>query len=700
MAWFIFIVLSIIFIFSPYEQGLYFDTDFYSYQLLILVLFSFLFIRLVLYKEWNTLANFSFIFIIPLCYFIATFYAVSPQGAWDSFLRSTTYCAFFLLLIWSTKKEKINKLLPIIFQVTGIWIAIYMILVNFDLLHYPKSFIDERFSGFFQYPNTFGMTMVVFYLFSLIMLTKDNLNKYLYILYTSPLVLYFFCFIASYSRGMYLIFPIVWFIGLLLLKPSKQMKYCFYTIISSFATLFIYNFVDIGTSSNDITGLFVLIFASLIVVIIFTMYEYFSNKNKKFSDLINQANKKRIFRFIVPIAIIIATLFGVLDIVNKGYVYQQLPLSIQERFNEISNSSTARERILFFEDAIEISKESPIIGQGGGTWETLFRNYQQLPYQSIKVHNGFLEWILDIGWLGFTITISILGFFYFLVFKRYYYDEDKVIPIAVIVTTLTIFLHSFIDFNLSFGTVCFLLFWLFAMGIVLPEKRTDIIYPLPFRQALIKVGPYLLSLFTVLVAVSLIFSYRFNIAEQSYNKARASTTIVDRLEYLENAVSKNPYNIDYMLVLSENYLFLSKQNNAYYDKGVKLINEATQVESLNSYVYYKAASIFEKMENNEEALKYYEKVLSFDKYNLDAYLNGIKLSLLISKNINESNFSTSKEYLQLGSTLYEKYVKVLSDFEKNPISSYHNSRDFGDIPVIHNYGKEINFLKEKLKETN
>ncbi|WP_197046734.1 O-antigen ligase family protein [Oceanobacillus salinisoli] len=664
MNWFIFIFLAFILILSPYHRGLYFDTDFYGVQLVIFVLFMMLFITLVIKKELHTLKPIWFACLVPVMFLISLFNAENPQGAWDSVLRWTSYIAFFFLLYWAVLKDRnLKKLLPILFQITSIWIAVHMMLNEFGWLEFPNAFIFNRFAGVFQYPNTFGMVMIVFYLFSLIMLLRGNVSYLSIILYAAPLILFFIGFIESYSRGMYFVFPVAWFVGLLLLRPSSQVKYVGYTVFSVVGALMMILFLQSDAPLRNAIILFIL-------CLLTTGLVWFIENNQKLNSLIIKLDSKN--KFIGPAVILMAAVLLLLDIGFEGQVYQQLPASIQERITSINESATARERIIMMEDAINMSKDSPVIGFGGDAWESVYKKYQQLPYQANKVHNEYLELVIDIGWLGTLLFITIFGTLYYRIWKNYQPKSNPISLIAVFIASLVISLHSFIDFNLSYGAIWFMICWLLVMGLT-PTGQTKTATPLKLYT---KLG---LFAFAAIIMVASFFSYQFMHAEQAYQKAIHSNVLEEKEVLLEEAVNRNPYQFSYMLALGDVYIQLSehKQTASYHPKVEEISKNVSQLEPNNSLVLYRAGVMLERIGEIEKAIPLYLDALEVDPF--DSTIYETTITTLVDLAVKQENTTYAQEAL----IIYEKLVQTFDQFEENPIGKAHNSRDFHITEQIH-----------------
>src|SRR5699024_4234356 len=105
------------------------------------------------------------------------------------------YVAFFMLLFWSVYETSwVKKWLPILFQLSGVAIALQMYVNDLGWLESTSVFIFNRFAGVFQYPNTLGMVMGVFIIFSITLLMNKKLTRLDILFYILPLSLYFYIF--------------------------------------------------------------------------------------------------------------------------------------------------------------------------------------------------------------------------------------------------------------------------------------------------------------------------------------------------------------------------------------------------------------------------------------------------------------------------------------------------------------------------
>jgi len=408
-------ILSLIFFFTPFQKGLFFSEDFYVIGFILSIMMIILVIRLIIYKEIQTIKPVLFVVLLPLCRLLALFVAVSPMGTWNEIIRWISYTSFIIILYWVIQNNELKKWLPFVFNMTGIVIGLQMIFTHFGWIHDPGAFVANRFAGVFQYPNTFALVMVVFYFFSLINVLRREISKSSFFLFAFSLSLFIFNFIQSYSRGMMLIFPFLWFLGLCFLPFKKQIEYILFTLVSIlFPVLFYakFSFARMGILENIITLTVILIVPTLFLFLIRRWVE------KKVERLIERFSAYKFSRYYFPIIILIMMMALALDLLNHGFIYQSLPKPLQQRIEDISlSASTATERFIFLEDALKMSADSPILGFGGEAWSTVYTNYQQTPYISNKIHNGYAEWLLDMGGIGLFIYLFIFSYLFLISFN-------------------------------------------------------------------------------------------------------------------------------------------------------------------------------------------------------------------------------------------------------------------------------------------
>lgn len=692
MKWFIFLFIALIFIISPYFKGLYYNSSFYGLTIVISALYIMLIARILMKKEVKKYQFLLPIFLLPSWYLVTAFNAENPKGAWDSVIQWIGYSSFLILVFWSAQFNKIKQLLPVVFQLTGIWLALIPVGMLYGLLDYRSSIVADRFAGVFQYPNTFGMVMATFVLFSLVMITRENVSIPMTILFSSPIILFWVSFIQSYSRSMFLLFPIVWLTGLLLLNSKKQITYILFTMVSAFLSIIVFRFM--GT--ENAFGLLLLIGTS----VLFSLFVLYNDRLivKVYSKFSGQIFKNR---FVLPMFIVIVGVLAAMDLLNGGLLFKQLPLPLQERISSVSlSAATAEERMIFFNDAMKISKESPLVGTGGESWAVINKKYQELPYISNKVHNGFLEMLIDTGIIGLILFFIIIGYYYYLVFREYLIKEENTLQIAVLISILSIFLHSFLDFNFSYSTVWLLIFWLFAMGLATFSASAN---NADNHNFVGKWGTPFLALSVMLILLASVLSYRFIQAEEHYKNYKETRSFAIKEAAIERAIQLDPFNKTYAIRLSG--LYAAKMNNApdgeTEQKFSRSITNFVKLEPNNSAVYERAGDLMLKVKKTEDALNYYKLGLKVDHYNKNLYEKALRLEILSAqKMFDEGNDEKARKKVDAAFKMYQKNNYWYDYFVKNSPKERErfNSRDYIVTSSAHYYAAVGHLLIKEHEE--
>ncbi|MEH7225024.1 O-antigen ligase family protein [Bacillus sp. JJ1566] len=669
MKWFVFVFVSIVFLVSPYFTGLYSNSSFYSLGLLLFTLFLIVVMTLLFKREINQLKQVTVVLLLPVCYIFSLPMAENPLGAWDSIIQWFTFSTFFILVYWCAVTPKIRKWLPMVFHATGVWIVIYSMLLYIDFIQLRNGFIAGRLGSIFKYPNTFGMVMVVFFFFSLIMSLRDHQSSKEKILYSAPLVVYLLGFFLSFSRGMMIVFPIVWLVGILIVASKKQVKYLLYSMVTVGGALFTFVGLENMNGTFSKTALILgAIFGSV------ALYLVSDNLLNKWKEKLEFLQKRKFYQLLLPITIILVGLLTILDFANQGLVFKQLPVSMQERIESIDiYSGTAKERLIFNEDALEMSKDSPILGLGGEAFRVLYKKYQQLPYQSNKIHNGYAEWLVDTGWVGLLILLFVIFYLYRQVIKGYQEETGREPRVAVLLATLVIFIHSFLDFNFSYGTVWFLVFWLFAIGITMNSKTIHGKKKEKTKQIRSKQNQALLliySIFSILVLCCAVFSYRFMEADRLSRVSAQLKDPIEKQQALEKAIALHPTQVEYWNDLSDVLLKNDKENR----EGIKVvIAHILALEPNNPDSYLKVGSLSEKINDPDSAIRYYSKALELDHFNSSLYVTTIKAKVLFAL-----EHKDSQDYLKSAIRDYERNTRFYQKFMSQPLDDHDafNGRDF------------------------
>ena len=88
--------------------------------------------------------------------------------------------------------------------------------------------------------------------------------------------------------------------------------------------------------------------------------------------------------------------------------YKLLPNFIANRLQGLFANQNAIQRTVFFEDGIKLFAESPIIGNGLGSFETAIHSVQSFFYETKYVHNHYIQALLETGIIGLVLFVGLL----------------------------------------------------------------------------------------------------------------------------------------------------------------------------------------------------------------------------------------------------------------------------------------------------
>ncbi|MED1919388.1 O-antigen ligase family protein, partial [Bacillus thuringiensis] len=489
-------------------------------------------------------------------------------------------------------------------------------------------------------------------------------SSYLYsIFYGLPLLAFGVSFFFADSRGVMLFFPFAWLLGVCLLRGKNQINYFVYSIVSIVASLLVFNQMKNQLSSGaGSSAMNVFIIGTVLLVGILLISRIF------LLAIFKSTKAKSLYRqWVLPTILIALGIAGGLDLQNKGLLYQNLPESIQVTISDINlETSSVLGRTSFYEDALRISKESPLFGFGGDSWKILYPKYQTVPYISNEVHSGYLEVVISHGWVGFLIFVGFFALLFFLAFRsrQSIQDNDKFVLITASLTSLSIlFMHAFIDFDFSFGSVWFIIFWLFIMAIpadafksleskLSAGKKTHIVRLAHICCILLVVG-------------SAFFSIRFYYADKQVSSLSQNTSLAEAKQKYESAISANPYKSDYHIKLAEVYAsetnLQNRENNMIQVE--RHLQEVEELEPNNSNNFLLAGKIYALLGEIEKADESLRKSLLIDRFNINAYDSVIQLEaqLAVYLKQNQKN-QDAQRWAAKALEDYKQYRKTVDPF--------------------------------------
>ena len=120
--------------------------------------------------------------------------------------------------------------------------------------------------------------------------------------------------------------------------------------------------------------------------------------------------------------------------------YKLLPDFIANRLQGLFANQNAVQRTVFFEDGIKLFKESPIVGNGLGSFETAIHSVQSFFYETKYVHNHYIQTLLETGIIGLILLVGLLVVSAFSILKSR--KQEQFHPLTPALGALLIFMAA------------------------------------------------------------------------------------------------------------------------------------------------------------------------------------------------------------------------------------------------------------------
>ncbi|MDI6600178.1 MAG: O-antigen ligase family protein [Thermoanaerobacteraceae bacterium] len=210
-------IISVL-ILSPFFRGLYFDYELLYFQIAVGVLFLIYSVKkyldgAVLFKDTAVL----FGLILTLCYLISFVFAADYRLAFGTVLKYLTY-AFLMMMAAGEIKDKrdiyivLNGII-----IAGVAVAIAGIGSAAGTFDIDGGFVGGRINSTLQYPNTLASLMMAVYFIAVALMGRTD-KFYMRIIYAGAAYTLFHTFIFTYSRGAWVMFPVLALLFVILSK--------------------------------------------------------------------------------------------------------------------------------------------------------------------------------------------------------------------------------------------------------------------------------------------------------------------------------------------------------------------------------------------------------------------------------------------------------------------------------------------------
>ncbi|UNK18022.1 O-antigen ligase family protein [Paenibacillus sp. N3/727] len=567
-------------------------------------------IRLDDQRDWLIVG----VLLLPLSYVISLLGAASHYLAMNMVIVQCIYAIMFIIAVYLLRDKMSNRVIQ-----TTIMTVAYAIVV-FGLLHwfgqgktagaivnwFSKTVLNGiytnavmvdsnglRLTSVFQYANTYAAFLMAF-LFAAIFYITTSRKWYIQAFHSFMLVPIIVSLLLTLSRGGLVMLPVVFVLLLMFLKPAKQILWILYCAIAGVASLLISKPVtELGLQLNEkfsASGAFkgwgILLGVSVIIGVLgWVIQTYVAPMLDKGLE---RWSAKKGSSLWIPVASVV--LSGLLIFLFIGTsVKNILPQNIAIRLDNINlNQHSVLERFTFYKDAMKVVADYPIFGAGGGAWAALYEQYQNNPYTSRQAHSFFIQYLIEVGIVGFLIFMSCILYIFYKYIRGYIKadEEGRNSHFLYVIIVLSILMHSTLDFNMSYVFLGILVFLgLGGMAAVMDSK--------PLTKWKIK-DTTARGIYSGAVGIGaiviLITSVRYIQASSSALEARKVAQTSKSYEEIKAPLDKDlsirPSHPDSVLLLSSLYhsVYKQTQDETFYNMSVELLNKALKDEPSNKFM--------------------------------------------------------------------------------------------------------------------
>ncbi|TCO78818.1 O-antigen ligase family protein [Marinisporobacter balticus] len=303
---FIFGLLCILLFYPPFFRGLFFDqellpTHIFSFGLGTVWLFT------KMKSKGRVIRSIPDILGLAIVgmYFISIFYGVNIRLAIGEFLKYANYYMIYLLVRdYTVDDEKNKKIILNVLLLSGVVVSIIGIGSAIGTFSYNGAFVSGRINSTFQYPNALASYLIALFIVALGLLqNSENIKeKFFYAVLAN---LFIFTFIPTFSRGMWVLAPVVFMMYFILVPVSKKIQTVIYGLVTIIpAAVFSLLFIKGIGSSNGLMQWGVLLISIIITIGITYLCE-------KRIEKLDKISYKSVFKVGVIVIVIIGIMGGI-----------------------------------------------------------------------------------------------------------------------------------------------------------------------------------------------------------------------------------------------------------------------------------------------------------------------------------------------------------------------------------------------------
>ncbi|MEC0229581.1 O-antigen ligase family protein [Paenibacillus alba] len=733
------LIFLVLFLFwAPFQRALFnsgtsdFETPIYSSLLWTSIVLFFLAIGyyfIYRLKDQKDLFH-IFVLLIPCSYLLSLIHAASKYMATNSLYIHILYAVFFLLSVYLTQNEIGNSIIKAIFISSGYVVVLFGLLywlgngalgdrlvgwfatmadVNNNKTYLNVVMTDSngsRLTSVFQYANSYAAYLIALCLIALFYIVKSR-KWYTILPHALMVVPMLVSFWLTLSRGALVLLPVTVLVVMLFLSIHRQVMFLIQIGFALVATLIILQKItNIGIDvhqhsiySQTASGWLVLFLTSLVYTVIATILQmYFSPILEK---TFSRFSSRKYITILLPACAIVVVVIGAILLIGDTGFKNILPENVKTRLENINlQQHSVLERGTFYKDAIKLWKDYPWIGAGGGAWAALYEKYQNNPYSSRQDHSFLLQYLNETGLVGLVILLFFLLSVYYFYIRGYLSDSSdrKDANFLYFIFSISILIHSMIDFDLSYVYLGVLLF--ISLGGMISGTGS---YPLRF-QVNDKVVKTLYPTFLIVLSFILfILSAQTLSASKLFIKAqeivKTSRNYNEIAAPLDQAIKKHPNHPGYVL---ENplskikllmQLYSQTKDEKYYNEAWDLLSKLKQSEHHNLIAAFQELAMLKSKNHLLEAYDLVNQELVEFPWYIEMHENSIELGTELGDRARQDHdFGKMALYWDHSMQEYNEVLRK-KEFLKTLPKGQNQGRNFDVTPQMAYSIGQIYFIK-------
>jgi tetratricopeptide (TPR) repeat protein len=435
--------------------------------------------------KWSVLDYATIGFVVA--YLISLPLAVDPREALQGALKQVSYFLIYFAVSRGAASAAMRLRLVQVLAAGAVLIALTAFLFVSKILTMTGTFDGWRLYSSFQYPNALAGFLLAG--ISLVIAARSlAVTRWSKLFWTVSLYTCLLAFIFTYSRGAWLVFPLL-LAGVLIFRPSGTRIDLLFTLAPAFigavpATLLMVPALKIQATAEIWKAFAVGAGMAILADLLFDWLSQGAKGLHPRGRRLGLGLTAGLILAVVLTGLIAAILTGamtdilagVTDILAGGTdiltkVPFETPQEIVQRLGTINLTDySAFTRIGFYIDGLQIVRDYPIVGTGEGGWAILYRGYQSWGYVSKLAHSSLLQTWIEAGILGlFSSLALVVGAVWALRGVRSSQEEgvgaahalrgvrssqeEGILGAGLVAGALALWAHSLIDFNLSLTAI-------------------------------------------------------------------------------------------------------------------------------------------------------------------------------------------------------------------------------------------------------